>query len=169
RARKRVLLCDGGTRRNAAAEQIHGFVTRDGTAPDDFRRIGRAQLEPYPAVELVDVCVQAINGSRGAVQVRLETGDVVDARRILLCTGMIDELPDIDGFSRFWGTSVFICPYCHSWELQGRRFGFLTWKPDTIDFALLLRNWTSQVTLLTDGRLRIPADDVARLCPGRLP
>src|SRR5687767_11992719 len=89
RARKSVLLCDAGPRRNAAADHIHGFVTRDGTTPTEFRRIGREQLEPYDNVETREARVEEIRGECGAFEVRLATG-VVEARRILLCTGMID-------------------------------------------------------------------------------
>lgn len=162
RGRKRVLLCDGGPRRNAAAEQIHGFVTQDGTTPADFRRIGRQQLEPYANVEARDVGVEEIRGERGAFEVRLPTG-TVEARRILLCTGMIDELPDIDGFRELWGGSIFQCPYCHGWEVQDRKFGFLAPGADLLDFALLLRGWAREVVVLTDGRYAVPPEMRMRL------
>src|SRR5688572_15444834 len=88
RARKRVLLCDAGPRRNAAAEQVHNFVTQDGTTPAEFRRVARRQLASYANVETRDVAVEEISGERGAFVVRLASGNV-EARRILLCTGMI--------------------------------------------------------------------------------
>lgn len=162
RARKRVLLCDAGPPRNAAADHIHGFVTRDGITPAEFRRIGGQQLEPYPSVQTRSVRVEEIRGERGAFEVRLATGSV-EARRILLCTGMIDELPDLEGFRALWGTSIFQCPYCHAWEAQDRRFGYLAQSAEALDFALLLRGWTSDVVVLTDGRYAVPPDVHARL------
>ena len=165
RSRKRVLLCDSGPRRNAAAEQVHGFVTQDGTPPADFRRIARRQLEPYRSVEARDAQVEEIRGERGAFQVRLPAG-TVEARRILLCTGMIDELPDIDGYRELWGRSIFQCPYCHGWEVQDRKFGFLAPGPDLLDFALFLRNWTGDVVALTDGRYAVPPEARRRLEAG---
>lgn len=162
RARKRVLLCDAGPRRNAAAEEIHGFVTRDGTPPVDFRRIGRQQLEAYPNVEARDVHVEEIRGERGAFEVRLETG-TVEARRILLCTGMIDELPDIEGFRELWGRSIVQCPYCHGWEVRDRKFGFLAPGPDMLEFGLFLRGWTGDITVLIDGRFDVPPEMRVRL------
>ena len=165
RARKRVLLCDAGPRRNAAAEQVHGFVTRDGTTPAEFRRAGRQQLEPYPNVEARDAVVEEVRGERGAFEVRLATG-TVEARRILLCTGMIDELPDLDGFRDLWGRSIFQCPYCHGWEVQNRKFGFLAPEVDLVDFALFLRGWASDVTVLTDGRYTVPPELQRRLSTG---
>ncbi len=157
RSRKRVLLLDSGPRRNAAAEQVHGFVTQDGTPPPEFRRIGRRQLEPYTSVEARDEPVEAIHGERGAFQVRLPTG-AVEARRILLCTGMIDELPDIDGYRELWGKSIFQCPYCHGWEVRDRKLGFLAPSPEALDFAVFLRNWSNDVIALTDGRFAIPPE-----------
>ena len=168
RARKRVLLCDAGPRRNAAAEHIHGFVTQDGTTPADFRRIGRQQLEPYPNVEARDVHVEEIRGERGAFEVRLATG-TVEARRILLCTGMIDELPEIEGFRALWGRSIFQCPYCHGWEVQDRKFGFLAPGVDMLDFALFLRGWTSDVVVLTDDRYAVPPEVRMRLAGAGVP
>jgi thioredoxin reductase len=165
RARKRVLLCDAGPRRNAAAVHVHGFVTQDGTTPADFRRIGRQQLEPYPNVEARDVHAEEIRGERGAFEVRLATGNA-EARRILLCTGMVDELPGIEGFRALWGGSIFQCPYCHGWEAQDRKFGFLAPGADMLDFALFLRGWTSDVVVLTDGRYAVPPEARTRLASG---
>ncbi len=162
RARKRVLLCDAGPRRNAAAEHVHNFVTRDGTTPMEFRRIARRQLERYPNVETRDVSVEEIRGERGAFVVR-PASDTVEARRILLCTGMIDDLPHIDGVAALWGTSIFQCPYCHGWEVQDRSFGLLARNVEMLDFAIFLRGWTSDVIALTDGGFDVPSDAHDRL------
>ena len=156
RARKRVLLCDSGPRRNAAAVHMQNFVTRDGTPPAEFRRIGRSQLEPYRNVDVRDVAVESIAGERGAFAVRLSSGADVTARRILLCTGMVDEVPAIEGARELWGTSIIICPYCHGWEVQDQRFGVLLEHADRLPFALLLRGWSRDVVLFTNGKLAVP-------------
>jgi thioredoxin reductase len=158
RARRHVLLSDAGPARNAAAEHIHGFVTRDGTPPAEFRRIAREQLQPYAGVVVRDARVEEVRGERGAFEVRLATGEMVASRRILLCTGMIDELPDIDGFRALWGKSIAICPYCHGWEAQDRRFGFLTPNAESIEFALLLRGWSGDVVVLTNANHTVPPE-----------
>lgn len=154
RARKRVLLCDAGPRRNAAATHIHNFVTRDGTPPDEFRAIGRDQLARYPNATVRDVGVDAIAGSRGAFRVGLSGGEAVDARRILLCTGMVDELVAIDGFRELWGHAIFQCPYCHGWEARDQPWGYLV-LPATaghlVPFAIQARSWTREVTVFTNG------------------
>lgn len=163
RARRRVLLCDSGPPRNAAAVHVQGFLTRDGTPPAELRRIGREQLRPYESVEVRDVRVEEIAGERGAFEVRLADGRV-EARRVLLCTGMIDELPDLEGFRALWGTSIVQCPYCHAWESRDRGFGWLSPSVEALEFALLLRGWTSDVVALTDGRYAVPEEVRARLC-----
>jgi thioredoxin reductase len=157
RARKRVLLCDSGPRRNAAAVHVQNFVTRDGTPPAEFRRIAREQLEAYPNVEIQDLRADAITGARGEFHVQVGSR-TVGARRVLLCTGMLDEMPEIEGFRALWGTSIFACPYCHGWEVQDRRFGLLATEPETLSFAPFLRGWSRHVTLLTHGSVTIPAD-----------
>ncbi|WP_437611092.1 NAD(P)/FAD-dependent oxidoreductase [Sorangium sp. So ce834] len=161
RARKRVLLCDAGARRNAAAEHIHNFVTRDGTPPDEFRAIGRRELATYPNVEARDLRAEAIAGKRGAFQVTSAAG-TVEARRVLLCTGLIDEPLAIEGFRELWGRSILQCPYCHGWEVQDRRWGYLARGAQSLHFPLLLRGWTRDVVVFTSGAFDVPADVRAR-------
>lgn len=167
RGRKRVLVCDAGERRNAAARHIHGFVTRDGTPPSEFRRIGREQLGAYPNVAVTDARVQDVQGERGAFEVHLPS-ERVAARRVLLCTGMIDEVPEIEGFRELWGQSIFQCPYCHGWEVQDQRFGYLAASPDALGFAVFLRGWSSDVVAFTDGRFEVPDEAAARLASARV-
>jgi thioredoxin reductase len=162
RARKKVLLCDDGPRRNATAVHLHNFVTRDGTPPIEFRRIGREQLTPYRNVDIADTRVTEIRGERGRFELRLETG-AVEARRVLLCTGVIDELPELEGFRELWGASIFQCPYCHGWEVQDQAFGLLSPSPEMLEFSLLLRGWSRNVVVLTDGGYPVPPEAAARL------
>ena len=97
RARRRVLLCDAGPRRNAAAAAVYNFVTRDGTPPDAFRDEARQQLRRYPAVEVRDARVRSIDGERGAFEVRV--GDTVErAQRLVLCAGMVDVMLPLPGY-----------------------------------------------------------------------
>jgi thioredoxin reductase len=163
RARKRVLLCDSGPRRNAAAVHIHNFVTRDGTPPDEFRGIGREQLKRYTSLEARDARVESVTGARGAFRVQLSS-ELVEARRVLLCTGMVDEILPIPGFRELWGRAVFQCPYCHGWEVQDQRWGYLARAEDlahVLPFGLMIRGWTKDVSVFTNG-LALPQDTLAR-------
>jgi thioredoxin reductase len=165
RARRRVLLCDEGPRRNAAAAHIHNFVTRDGTPPEEFRRIGREQLAAYPNVEARNVRVQSISGTSGAFQVSLPS-ETIEARRVLLCTGMLDELPPLEGFRELWGHAIFQCPYCHGWEIQDRKWGYLVHAADAQlfpHFALHARGWTRDLVVFTGGGFEVPPETNARL------
>jgi len=167
RGRKRVLLCDTGPARNAAARHVHGFLTRDGTPPAEMRRLGREQLAPY-GVEIAEVPMTEVSGDSGDFTVRLGDGRQVRARRLLLCTGMIDEPVDIPGWQQLWGQSIFQCPYCHGWEVQDRRWGCLITAPQLVDFGIFLRGWTDQVTLFTGGRVPIDAEARARIDAARV-
>ena len=159
RARKRVLLCDSGPRRNAAAVHMHNFVTRDGVTPDEFRRLAREQLRQYPSVVAQDVLVGSVTGAKGAFQVAAGA-DTVYARRVLLCTGMIDEMLPLDGFRELWGHAVVQCPYCHGWESRDRPWGYLARAEHASHlqmFALQLRGWTKDVCVYTNGDFELPA------------
>jgi thioredoxin reductase len=165
RARKRVLLCDSGPRRNAAASHLHNFVTRDGTPPEEFRRIAREQLATYPNVEVRDVRVESVSGTRGAFLIRLGSGEV-QARRVLLCTGMIDQSLPIEGFSDLWGHAIFQCPYCHGWEVQDRRWGVLLDAANArmlVPFALMLRGWTRDLVVFKTEAFDVAAESNAQL------
>jgi len=156
RARKRVLVVDGGPRRNARAGHLNNFVSRDGIAPADFRREARAQIAKYPNVSFRDEPVDAVTGARGDFR-----AGAIRARRVLLATGMIDELPALEGLEPLWGHSVFQCPYCHGWEARQGRWGY--YAPDATaphvgPFVMMLLGWSPEVTVFTD---RI-GDDVRR-------
>jgi len=165
RARKRVLVCDAGPRRNALAEQIHNFVTRDGTPPADFRRIGREDLARYQNVQVRELHVESIGGERGTFRVVSPT-ETMDARRVLLCTGMVDEMLPIPGFRELWGHSIFQCPYCHGWESQDRRWGYLALAAEPshlLPFALQARGWSGDLVVFTGGGRELPGEAKTRL------
>jgi thioredoxin reductase len=162
RARKKVLLCDAGVPRNAAAEHIQGFVTRDGTPPGEFRSIGREQLQPYD-VEYQNTRVRSVERLGPRFQVLLEGGRTVETRRVLLATGMVDEVPELPGYRELWGRSIFQCPYCHGWEVRDQAFGVLATAEPFLDFGLFLTGWSQDVVVFTDGALAVPAEQRLRL------
>jgi thioredoxin reductase len=164
-ARKRVLLCDAGARRNSAAQHLHNFVTRDGTPPSEFRSVARQQLTTYPSVELREVRVQSIAGTCGAFEVTLESGSVM-ARRIVLATGVIDEMLPIEGFRELWARSIFQCPYCHGWEVQDRPWGYLAGAREAsmlTHFALQARGWTRDLVVFSNAAFEVSAGDREKL------
>jgi thioredoxin reductase len=157
RALKKVLLCDSGPPRNAAAEHVHGFLTRDGTPPGELRRIGREQLRPY-AVDVRGVRVQRIEPRASGFEVTLDGDEKVRTRRVLLATGLVDVLPDLPGYRELWGRSIFQCPYCHGWEVRGRPWGVLATSPMLLDHAIFLTGWSPDMVAFTDGRFDVPSE-----------
>lgn len=162
RATKSVVLFDSGPPRNAAAVHVHNFVTRDGVPPAEFRRIAREQLRAYASVRIEDARVEAIAREGETFVVRTSAGEVA-ARRVLLATGMIDELPDVPGYRELWGKSIFQCPYCHGWEVRGRVFGVLASAPAMAEWAILLRSWTRDVVVLTSEAFELTAETRSKL------
>src|SRR5687768_7612451 len=118
RCRRRVLVCDAGRPRNAASHGLHGFLTRDGIKPSEFLEIARQQLRPYDTVELKQTEVTSARRLANGFELTLANGESVSARKLLLATGVVDELPALDGLPDFYGRSVFHCPYCDGWEVR---------------------------------------------------
>ncbi|MEZ4370827.1 MAG: NAD(P)/FAD-dependent oxidoreductase [Polyangiaceae bacterium] len=160
RARRRVLLCEAGTPRNARAHAVQGFVTRDGTPPVEFRRIGREQLAPYASVEVRDVRVDSLRGESDAFEIQAQSA-AITARRVVLCVGMRDELLDLPGYAELWGDGIFQCPYCHGWEVRDRRFGYLAPSAEALPWAAMLLGWSADVTVYTGGAFDV-AQETAR-------
>jgi thioredoxin reductase len=163
RARKRTLLVDAGSPRNAVATFVHGFVTRDGTSRAEFRKLADEQLARYPHVETKMKRLLRIRGKRDEFEVELEDAERVCARRILLCVGIEDLLPELPGVREAWGTSVFECPYCHGFEHQNLGCGYVVPDADSLEFPLVLQSWSRRVTAFTQARVPVPEPLAARL------
>lgn len=163
RCRRRVLVCDAGPKRNEASRSLHAFLTRDGTPPAELLEIARAQLRRYRTVRLLRARVGTVKRRARVFEATLTRGRRVRARRVLLATGVVDELPRWPGLRRFYGRSVFHCPYCDGWEFRDRRLA--AWGPTsaTAGLALKLTSWSPRVTLLTGGRYRLASRMRARL------
>lgn len=158
RSCKQVVLLDGGPVRNAAAQRVHGLVTRDGIPPHELRTTGHAELAAYPNVMVqLDTPVTAIARGRDHLVVRTADRERA-ARRVLLCTGMVDEPLGIDGARELWAHAVFGCPYCHGWEMRGKKLGFLSPDRETLTWPVLLRGWSREVVVFTGGGYPVPPD-----------
>lgn len=155
RSRRRVLVLDDGAPRNAPAAGVHGFLTRDGTPPAGLVAVARDEVARY-GVELRSSTVVSAarvghgsdDGADGYV-VGLADGSTVSARRLLVTTGLVDELPDIPGLRDLWGSDVIHCPYCHGWEVRDEPIGVLATGPMATHLAVLFRQLSPDVVLFT--------------------
>ena len=162
RARRKVLVIDAGLRRNRFAHNSHGFLGQDGRDPGTIASEARAQLLAYPTVEwLSQPATQAKTGDGGFV-ITAANGEQFAARRLILATGVVDELPAIPGLSERWGQRVFHCPYCHGYELYGGPIGVLAASPVAIHQSLMLPDW-GPTTLFLNEVFEPDAEQLAKL------
>ena len=158
RARRRVAVVDAGEPRNAPAAHMHGFLSRDGMPPAELLAAGRAEVAGY-GVEVID---DRVVGVDPGFSVRLASGGVLSARRVLVATGLRDELPEIAGFRDRWGRDALHCPYCHGWEVRDEPLGVLGTSPAAVDHAQLVRQWSEDVIFFAH-RHRLTAAERLRL------
>jgi thioredoxin reductase len=150
RSCRKVLVCDEGKPRNRTSPAVHGYFTRDGMSPAELLRIGRDQLGPYD-VEIRDAGATDAERLEGGFRVEIRGGEAVTARKLILATGMKDELPDIEGLPALWGTGVRHCPYCHGWEVRDRPWAFMAQGEQAVEWGTELRGWTKDLTLCSNG------------------
>lgn len=156
-ARRAVLVVDAGETRNRFDDHLHGYLTRDGLDPTELVRLGREEAERFGAIVVRSRAVRArVVESGRRFEIELDEGDVVAGRRLLLATGIRDELPDVAGISQDWGAAVFHCPYCSGTEVTGRTVAILACGPESVAEAHLMLQYTDSVVLLTNDCLTVP-------------
>jgi thioredoxin reductase len=144
RARRSVVVLDAGAPRNAPAAGVHGLLARDGIRPAELLELGRAEVRRYGGQVVAGKVTGAARDTEGFT-VALADGRSVRARRLLVTTGLVDELPDIPGLRARWGRDVVHCPYCHGWEVRDRAIGVLATGPRAVHQALLFRQLSDDV------------------------
>lgn len=150
RCRRRVLLCDAGAPRNAAATALHGYLTRDGTPPLELLRLGRSELGTY-GIDVRNASVTAVERGGTGFEVTIGPGERVQAHALLLATGICDQVPAIPGVKECYGISVHHCPYCDGWEHRDEPLAIIGRGSGSVGLSLSMKTWTSQVTLCTNG------------------
>ncbi|MFE0721702.1 NAD(P)/FAD-dependent oxidoreductase [Streptomyces rochei] len=175
RSRLRTLVVDAGEPRNAPSDHMQGFLTRDGMAPAEFLALGREEIARY-GVELVrDRAVDVAREEEFTVS--LAGGRSVRARRLVVTTGLKDELPEVPGVAERFGRDVLHCPFCHGWEVRDERFGVLAASPMSVHQALMVSGWSDDVVLflhrvaeeeLSDEDLRRLAAAGVKVVPGEV-
>ncbi|HEM7803351.1 NAD(P)/FAD-dependent oxidoreductase [Burkholderia cenocepacia] len=163
RARRRVLVIDAGRPRNRFAEHAHGFFGQDGKPPAQIVAEARAQLAAYPTVQRIDGEARtAERDAHGRFHVTLADGSRASADRLILATGIRDELPALPGLAERWGVTVLHCPYCHGYEVSGQRLGVLATHPLSVHQAILIPDW-GPTTWFTQGVVEANDEEAALL------
>jgi thioredoxin reductase len=151
RCRRSVLICDSGVYRNRHAREMHAFLSRDGIPPTEFLAHARRDLERYPGVELRRCTVQRATGDGRTFEVELTDRARLRCRKLLLATGVRDELPALPGFDEFYGATVHHCPYCDGWEARDGPVAVYGRRNRGFEMARAMLAWTADVVLCTDG------------------
>lgn len=153
RMHRSVLVFDSGEYRNGPVQHMHNVLANDGTAPADFRAVARAQLAEYATVTLREGPVERISAVEGGFEARLRDGGIEHATRVVLATGMADDLPPVPGLAELWGTRAFACPFCDGHEFAGRRVGVLGSDQRVEHIVRMLRPVVGALTVFDDGAL----------------
>lgn len=162
RCRRNVIVFDHGRPRNAKAHEVHGFFTRDRTSPYALLQLGREQLEPY-GVPVIDTEVKSAKKLKTSFKVTLLNGEVYHSKKLLLATGVTDEVPMIKGAEEIYGKSMHHCPYCDGWEWRDKPIGVIGKGTSGFMLSQRLLSWSNDVVLLTNGPTKLSKQQAERL------
>jgi thioredoxin reductase len=169
RCRRKVLVFDTEKYRNRHSHGMHNYLTRDDILPTEFVRLCRQELEKYSVQLLNKKIVNARRNEAGVFIVKDEQSQPYFAKKLLVATGLTDNLPPIPGFSEFYGSSVFHCPYCDGWEVRDQKLGVYARNKEGWELALALKCWSKDVSLYTDGRNKVKPGQRAYLEANDIP
>jgi thioredoxin reductase len=155
RCLRNVLLFDTEQYRNRYSHGMHNYLSRDHILPTEFLKICHTELDKYEVKRKMKKITHARKNDEGLFVVRDEEGTLYQAKKLLVATGLSDNVPEIPGFREFYGSSVFHCPYCDGWEVRDRRVGIYARNKEGWELALTLKGWTPHVTLYTDGKYKV--------------
>ena len=164
-----AVIVGTGTGRNVASDAVHNFLSRDGIAPGDLHKIALEQLGAYPTVEIRAGEAESVTAVDGEFKLDLAGGDHVGARRLLLATGVADELPSIPGLAERWGRGVVHCPYCHGWERRDLPLAVFALGEHGVQLAIHLRRFSRDVVLCRDKDFDLTQDHHALLAARDVP
>jgi thioredoxin reductase len=158
RARRSVLVVDAGQPRNAPAAHMHGYLSRDGLPPAELLAIGRSEVSGYGGEIVEGTVSNLVPDGRIGFWVLFADGRRISARRLLVTTGLRDELPDIPGLRERWAIDVLHCPYCHGYEVRDRQLGVLGGSAGAVRYAQIVRQWTHDLVYFTPPGLLTAAE-----------
>jgi len=163
RCLRKVLLIDNGKQRNLCSNALHGYLTRDGIPPAEFLKTSREELSQYKTVTILNDEAVTAEKSDSGFAVTVVDGSEHLSRKMLIATGVLDNIPKIEGIMDFYGKSVHTCPYCDAWELRDKVIAVYGKDERGFKLSLSLRNWSKDIILFTDGVCDIPPKDREKL------
>jgi thioredoxin reductase len=158
RARRKVIVIDAQSPRNAPAAHMHGFLSRDGMDPAELVAVGRKEVEGYGGELVLGTVTDLVMAGGAGFSAVLADGQRIAARRVLVATGLRDELPDVPGLRDRWARDVLHCPYCHGHEVADGRLGLIGGSPGSVRYAQIVRQWTHDLVYFTPPGFLTPAD-----------
>ena len=163
RALRRVLIIDGGKPCNRQTPHSHNFITQDGKTPAEIAALARQQVERYHTVSFFNGMATSGAGNENGFEIQTSSGETFRAKKLIFASGIIDIIPDIEGYAECWGISVLHCPYCHGYEVRNARTGILGDGEYGFEFSKLISNWTKDLTLFTNGTSKLSAEQTEKL------
>lgn len=159
RAWRNVVLFDNNRPRNGVTHESHGFITRDGVKPEEFRRIAHEELSRYSSVSIEQVTVTGVRNTGSGFQLATSDGTVYSARKLILATGLKEELPAVPGIHAYYGTSLFSCPYCDGWERKDEPLIIISETEHAFDLVKTTYPWSSRLILATNGHYVVSREE----------
>ncbi|ALL06488.1 pyridine nucleotide-disulfide oxidoreductase [Pedobacter sp. PACM 27299] len=163
RALKHTLVIDSGKPCNRQTPYSHNFLGQDGKTPKEIASLARQQVAAYPSIRFLEGIARSGKKTNNGFEITIGTGETFFAKKLIFSTGIIDEAAKIEGFEACWGISVLHCPYCHGYEVRKEKTGILGNGKNAYELAVLISNWTDQLTLFTNGKHSFTAEQLLQL------
>jgi thioredoxin reductase len=169
RALRNVLIMDSGLPCNRQTPHSHNFITQDGQPPKEISTLAKQQVEKYETVKFHNGLAISGRKTETGFEITTQTGEQFTAKKLIFATGLKDKMPDIHGFADCWGISVIHCPYCHGYEVKGAKTGILANGDFASHYAQLIRNWTKDLTIFTNGKSTLTQDQTDKIEKHNIP
>lgn len=168
RSLRNVLIIDSGKPCNRQTPHSHNFLTQDGKAPKEISEIAKDQVLKYETVSFFEGRVAKTSQNSEGFEVEIDNGEKFSAKKIILASGVKDQMPDIEGFAECWGISVIHCPYCHGYEVKGKKTGILSNGDLAFEFSKLVFNLSKDLSLFTNGECTLNEEQAERFSQNKI-
>jgi len=168
RALRKVLIIDAGDPCNRQTPHSHNFLTHDGEAPNIITSVAKQQVLNYSSVTFLNAVASKARKTENGFDIETDSGEIFSSRKLVFATGIKDIMPDIGGFTESWGISVLHCPYCHGYEVRHEKTGIIANGESAFELVTLISNWTSVLTLYTNGKSNLTGQQIAKLAKHRV-